>query len=259
MGVLVTGGAGYIGSIAVERLLDAGEQVVVLDNLSTGYREAVDNRAEFVKADILDTSRVAETLKHFQIDTVMHFAAFIAVGESCENPTKYFRNNVSGALSVLDAMVGAKTARFIMSSTAAVYGDPETVPITEDMPLRPKNPYGLSKRMIEQALEWYGVSHKLQHVIFRYFNAAGASSIHGEAHRPETHLIPNILMAADGAHERITSLAVTTTRRTEPAYATMYTWSTSLMRIFLPCAIFAGAVNRKCSTWAVHKDTRSSK
>lgn len=204
MGVLVTGGAGYIGSIAVERLLDAGEQVIVLDNLSTGYRAAVDDRAEFIEADILDTSCVADTLRRFQVDTVMHFAAFIAVGESCENPTKYFRNNVSGALSVLDAMVAAKTPRFVMSSTAAVYGDPETVPITEDMPLRPKNPYGLSKRMIEQALEWYGASHKLQHVIFRYFNAAGASVVYGEAHQPETHLIPNILMAADGAHERMT-------------------------------------------------------
>jgi UDP-glucose 4-epimerase len=203
MSVLVTGGAGYIGSVAVEQLLASGEKVVVLDNLSTGYRAAVAPEAAFVQGDILDGALVRHVLRDHAVDTVMHFAAFIVVNESCEQPAKYLKNNLAGALSVLDAMVDAGPRRFIMSSTAAVYGDPESVPITEDAPTRPKNPYGLSKRMVEQALEWYGSAYGLHSVCLRYFNACGASSVHGEAHKPESHLIPNILLAVDGLRENL--------------------------------------------------------
>jgi len=200
----VTGGAGYIGSVAVERLIEAGEDVVVLDNLETGYRGAVAPEAVFVEGDILDRAQLDRLFGQFDIDTVMHFAAFIVVSESCADPGKYFRNNVGGALSVLDAMVAGGVGRFILSSTAAVYGEPEAVPITEDMRTRPKNPYGLSKHMIEQALGWYERAHGLRSVSLRYFNAAGATERHGEAHVPETHLIPNVLMAADRERERVT-------------------------------------------------------
>jgi len=201
MSILVTGGAGYIGSVAVERLLDEGEQVVVLDSLVTGYRRAISAGATFIQGDILDSEIVRHALVGHEVDTVMHFAAFIAVGESCENPRKYFQNNTAGAMTVLDAMIDAGVDRFILSSTAAVYGNPERVPITEDMPARPINPYGLSKRMIEQVLEWYGRAHGLRSVALRYFNAAGATEAHGEAHDPETHLIPNVLLAAEGKKE----------------------------------------------------------
>ena len=204
MSVLVTGGAGYIGGIAVERLLAAGEQVVVLDNLSAGYRAAVAPEAAFVQGDILDRDCVRDVLTRHGVDTVMHFAAFIVVGESCSNPAKYFRNNVVGALTVLEAMAEAGVKRFILSSTAAVYGDPLAIPITEDMPTQPKNPYGLSKRMVEQALEWHDSAYGLRYVALRYFNACGASVVRGEAHQPESHLIPCILMAAEGSRDAIT-------------------------------------------------------
>ena len=203
MSVLVTGGAGYIGSVAVEQLMAAGEHVVVLDNLATGHRDAVASEAVFVEGDILDGALVQRLLTEHGVDTVMHFAAFSVVGESCKNPRKYFENNVTGALSVLGAMVKTGAKYFILSSTAAVYGDPEAVPITEDMPTRPLNPYGLSKRMIEQALAWYDEAYGLRSVSLRYFNAAGATEAHGEDHDPETHLIPNVLMAADGTRENI--------------------------------------------------------
>ncbi len=203
MSVLVTGGAGYIGSVAVEQLVAAGERVVVLDNLSTGYRAAIDPGACFVEGSILDRGLVARVLREYDIDTVMHFAAFIVVSESCADPAKYFENNFVGALSVIGAMVETGVKRFILSSTAAVYGDTDASPITEDLPTRPKNPYGLSKRMVEQALDWYDEAYGLRSVALRYFNACGASAIHGEAHRPESHLIPNILLAADGEHDHL--------------------------------------------------------
>jgi len=203
MSVLVTGGAGYIGSVVVEQLAGTGERVVVLDNLATGHRDAVEALAVFVEGDIRDNALVEQLLVEHSVDTVLHFAAASIVGESCENPQKYFENNVSGALSVLGAMVKSGVKYFILSSTAAVYGNPETVPITEDMPTRPLNPYGLSKRMIEQALEWYDPAYGLRSVSLRYFNAAGATEAHGEDHNPETHLIPNVLMAADGTRENI--------------------------------------------------------
>lgn len=204
MSVLVTGGAGYIGSATAERLLAAGEQVVVLDDFSTGYRNAVSPGATLVEGSILDKALLRHVFESHAIDTVMHFAAFIVVSESCSDPAKYFLNNVTGALTLLDAMTAAGVRRFILSSTAAVYGDPDRVPITEDMPNRPKNPYGLTKLMIEQALDWYDHAYSLRSVRLRYFNACGATGTYGEAHVPETHLIPNILMAATGERPAVT-------------------------------------------------------
>jgi UDP-glucose 4-epimerase len=204
MSILVTGGAGYIGSVAVERLIEAGEEVVVLDNLGKGHEAAIEPKAAFVKSDIQDVELVREVLRKHDVDTVMHFAAFIEVGESCSDPAKYFRNNLSGALSVLEAMRDSSARRFILSSTAAVYGDPDAVPITEDMPTRPKNPYGLSKRMVEQALEWHDSAYGFRYAALRYFNACGATAKHGEAHNPETHLIPNVFLAAEGKRECVT-------------------------------------------------------
>lgn len=203
MGVLVTGGAGYIGSVVTERLLAAGEAVVVYDNFSTGYRDALAPGAVPVEGDIQNGATLARVFADHPIDTVMHFAAFISVGESCAEPRKYFRNNTVGALTVLDAMADAGIPHFILSSTAAVYGDPDAVPITEEMPTRPKNPYGLSKRFVERILEWYGHAYGMRSVALRYFNASGASETFGESHRPESHLIPNILRAADGALEQV--------------------------------------------------------
>lgn len=204
MGVLVTGGAGYIGSVATEQLLAAGEHVVVVDNFSTGYRDAVAPGAVLAEGAIHDSGHLRKVLREHDIDTVMHFAAFIVVSESCGDPAKYFQNNFSGALSVLDAMVECGVSRFILSSTAAVYGDPDRVPITEDMVTRPKNPYGLTKLMVEQALDWYGNAYGLRSVRLRYFNACGASGTYGEAHVPETHLIPNVLKAAAGEIPAVT-------------------------------------------------------
>ncbi len=204
MSVLVTGGAGYIGSVAVERLIDAGEAVVVLDNLVTGHRRAVADEAVFVEGDIRDGVLLEDVLAAHAVDTVMHFAAFSLVGESCAEPLEYFENNVAGTHSVLKAMVAGGVRHFILSSTAAVYGDPDAVPITEDMPTRPLNPYGLSKRVIEQMLEWHHRAYGLRYVSLRYFNAAGASQSRGEFHDPETHLIPNIFMAVEGARDCVT-------------------------------------------------------
>jgi len=203
MSVLVTGGAGYIGSVVVEALLGKGERVVVLDNLSTGHREAVARDAVFVEGDMRNGELLGGLFASHEIDTVMHFAASSIVAESVSDPLKYFDNNVGGAHGLLKAMVGAKVGRFILSSTAAIYGSPESIPITEEMPARPLNPYGLSKLMIEQMLAWHDRAYGMRYVCLRYFNAAGASAVHGEAHDPETHLIPNALMAAKGTLDRV--------------------------------------------------------
>ncbi|MCD6287778.1 MAG: UDP-glucose 4-epimerase GalE [Candidatus Hydrogenedentes bacterium] len=203
MSVLVTGGAGYIGSVAVERLVAAGEDVVVLDDLSMGHRAAVHPQAEFIEASILDTPVLDQLFATHHIDTVMHFAAFSLVGESCENPVKYFDNNVCGAHSVLKSMLRAGVPRFILSSTASTYGNVNSEPITEDMPTGPLNPYGLSKRIIEQMLEWHDKAARLQYVSLRYFNACGASERYGEDHDPETHIIPNVLAAAAGTRDSV--------------------------------------------------------
>jgi UDP-glucose 4-epimerase len=199
MKILVTGGAGYIGSICVEELLNAGYKVVVLDNLSEGHREAVDERAEFIQGDIEDYSTIENVFKkHSDIVGVMHFAALALVAESMEQPGRYFKNNVYGALNLLEAARRAGVRKFVFSSTCATYGIPEQVPISEDHPQNPVNPYGESKLMFEKILLWYYKIYGIKFVAFRYFNAAGATEKFGEDHRNETHLIPNVLKVALG-------------------------------------------------------------
>lgn len=191
--VFVTGGAGYIGSVCVEELLNAGHEVTVYDNLSEGHRSAVDNRAKFVLAREGKDDNLADALQGAKAEAVVHFAANAQVGESMANPSKYFRNNVSRGLELLDAARAAGVKKFVFSSTCATYGPPDKIPMTEDLPQRPINPYGESKLMFEKLLQWYQKIYGLEFVAFRYFNAAGASEKFGEHHRLETHLIPNIL------------------------------------------------------------------
>ncbi|MEA3365159.1 MAG: UDP-glucose 4-epimerase GalE [Candidatus Hydrogenedentes bacterium] len=198
MAVLVTGGAGYIGSVATEMLLETGEDVIVLDNLSRGHRAAVEPAAEFIKGDTRDRTLLEGLFTRHDIDTIMHFAAFALVSESVQQPAIYFDNNVSGSRTLLDAALGGGVKHFIFSSTCATYGFPERVPITEDLPANPINPYGLSKRMVEQILEWYAKTYDFRYVALRYFNACGGTEKHGEHHDPETHLIPNVFNAILG-------------------------------------------------------------
>lgn len=201
MRILVTGGAGYIGSIVSETLLQNGHEVIVYDNLSTGHRSAVPSEAVFVEGDISDKEKLISTLKQHRIEAVMHFAAFSCVSESVENPMKYYRNNLSGGISLLEAMVNSNVRKIVFSSTAAVYGEPESLPITEEHPTRPTNPYGETKLAFENALKWFDRAFGIRFVSLRYFNAAGASSCRGEKHEPETHLIPLVLQVASGKRE----------------------------------------------------------
>ncbi len=203
MKILVVGGAGYIGSICSEVLLDEKHDVAIFDNLSEGHRKAVDQRAEFIEGDLSDRKTLATTLGKLRPDAVMHFAANALVGESMVNPSKYFRNNVAHGLNLLDAMIETGTKRLVFSSTCATFGPPEKVPIDEETPQRPINPYGESKLAFEKILHWYGEIHGLRFVSLRYFNAAGASARFGEDHRTETHLIPNILKVALGEKEQV--------------------------------------------------------
>lgn len=198
MKILVTGGAGYIGSHMVKVLLDRGHEVVVADSLEKGFKEAVDERAHFSKGDLLEKSFVESLFSENDFDGVIHFAAYISVAESMQEPNKYFENNIDGALNVLDAMRKHNVNNFIFSSTAAVYGTPKEVPIVEDHPKSPESPYGESKLMVENILKWYQRQYGLQYVILRYFNASGASldASTGERHAPETHIIPNVIFAA---------------------------------------------------------------
>ncbi len=198
MNVFVTGGAGYIGSVCVEELCNAGHRVTVLDNLTEGHRSAVDSRATFVHADLADRDAVFAAVKNSGAEAVIHFAAFALVGESMTDPSKYFRNNVSNAINLADAAVAAGVKKFVFSSTCATYGPPDRVPMDETLPQRPINPYGESKLMFEKVLLWYRQLHNLDFVAFRYFNAAGASAQFGEHHRIESHIIPNVLFVAQG-------------------------------------------------------------
>jgi UDP-glucose 4-epimerase len=202
MNVFVTGGAGYIGSVCVEELLHAGHAVTVFDNLSEGHREAVDPRATFIQGTLADRIFVFEAVKRSGAEAIIHFAAHALVGESMLNPSKYFQNNVAHGLNLLDAAVEAGIRKFVFSSTCATYGPPDRIPMTEDLPQRPINPYGESKLMFEKILQWYQQIHGLEFVAFRYFNAAGASTLFGEHHRIETHLIPNVLKVPLGQAER---------------------------------------------------------
>ena len=193
MNVFVTGGAGYIGSVCTEELLNAGHRVTVLDNLTEGHRSAVDARATFLPGDLSDAACLNEAVQAAKAEVILHFAANALVGESMTNPAKYFRNNVAYGLNLLDAAVNHGVRKFVFSSTCATYGPPDRVPMTEDLPQRPINPYGESKLMFEKMLMWYRQIHGLEFIAFRYFNAGGASKQFGEHHRVETHLIPNVL------------------------------------------------------------------
>jgi len=198
MRVLVTGGAGYIGSISVEALLDAGHEPVVLDNLSTGHPGAVHPDVPLHRGTYTDETAMTRLLGEERIDAILHCAARSLVGESISEPATYYRENVAGGVALLEAVREAGLRRFVFSSSAAVYGIPDATPIPEDAPLRPINPYGETKRTVESALAWYGSAYGLRSVSLRYFNAAGSSERNGEVHDPETHLIPAILGAAEG-------------------------------------------------------------
>jgi UDP-glucose 4-epimerase len=195
--LLVTGGAGYIGSIVASHLLAHGQEVVVLDNLERGHRQAVPEGAELVVADLLDRDRLAELLAN-DFDGVLHFAALALVSESVSNPERYWRTNVGGTLNLLEAMSASRVERLVFSSTCAVYGQPDDVPIAETAPPRPINAYGASKLAVDEMIGHFCVANGLGAVSLRYFNVAGASGQLGEDHDPETHLIPNILRTALG-------------------------------------------------------------
>lgn len=198
MKILVVGGGGYIGSICAELLLDQGHEIAVFDNLSEGHRAAIDRRARFIEGDLQDRQAIDSALAAAQPEAVMHFAASALVSESMRDPSKYFRNNIFNGLNLLDAMAAAHIERIVFSSTCAIFGPPERVPIEETAPTRPINPYGESKLTFEKILRWYNQIHGLKFVSLRYFNAAGASAKFGEDHRLETHLIPNVLKVALG-------------------------------------------------------------
>lgn len=198
MAILVTGGAGYIGSVTVEMLRAQGEQVVILDNLSRGHRAAVDATLPFYQGDIGDNALLQRITEEHDIEACIHFAAIAYVGESVAEPARYFENNVEQGIRLLDGLLKANVRRMVFSSTCATYGEPQRVPIDEMHPQQPTNPYGWSKFMIERVLEAYTQAYDLRFVALRYFNAAGATASCGEHHEPETHLIPNVLAAAIG-------------------------------------------------------------
>jgi len=203
MKVLVTGGAGYIGSVVTEELLNDGHQVVVYDSLYKGHRAAVDERAKFVPGDLLDSEVLRRALKDNQIEAVIHMAADSLVGESVEQPAKYYRNNVVAGLNLLDAMRDCGVRKLVFSSTAATYGEPAKQPIEEVETNAPTNPYGETKLAFERALAWYERAGDLRYASLRYFNAAGASERFGEWHDFETHLIPLVLQAAAGMRPEV--------------------------------------------------------
>jgi UDP-glucose 4-epimerase len=204
MRILVTGGAGYIGSAMTDVLIEAGHDVTVFDNLSRGHRDAISARATFIEGDLVDTAHVIGPLKSGKIDAVIHLAGDALVGESMENPGRYYRNNLIAGVSLLDAMRDARVQPIVFSSTCAVYGVPERTPLDEGMPTRPINPYGESKLAFERALHWYHRAHGFKVAALRYFNAAGAGARSGERHDPETHLIPLVLEAAAGTRPHVT-------------------------------------------------------
>jgi UDP-glucose 4-epimerase len=203
MKIFVTGGAGYIGSATAEALIHAGHSVTVYDSLVTGHHEAVPAGAQFIHASLDDSHALAEALTSTKYDAVMHFAAFIEAGESMKDPGKFFRNNFSNSLQLMETAVQAGIRKFVFSSTAAVYQSSEE-PLTEDSPIGPTNVYGHTKLMTEQALEWYRSIFGLHYAVLRYFNACGALPGRGEAHQPESHLIPRVLQIALGQAESAT-------------------------------------------------------
>ena len=203
MNVLVTGGAGYVGGTVATVLMQAGHSVTVLDNLCHAKRNELPANAAFVEADIADRPRVESLLRELKPDGVLHFAALIEAGESMQKPEIYFRNNTAGTLALLEAMLATGTDKLVFSSTAAVYGEPKSTPIEETAALAPTNAYGESKLMVEQMLTWFHRVHGLRYASLRYFNVAGALPHRGEAHEPETHIIPLILDVALGRRDKI--------------------------------------------------------
>ena len=203
MNILVTGGAGYIGSVTSEALIESGHRVVVLDNLSKGHRDAVHPKAELIVDQVGNRDTVNSIIKQYRIDAIMHFAADSLVGESMEKPDKYFSNNVAQGLELVKSAAENKIKKFVFSSTCATYGNPIEVPISETHPQNPANPYGESKLMVEKMLKWVNHAYGLDYVFLRYFNACGASEMFGEDHTPESHLIPLVLQVAHGEREEI--------------------------------------------------------
>ncbi len=204
MKILVAGGAGYIGSCTVEYLLDHGHEVVVFDSLVKGHREAVDPRvARFIHGDLADRAAILRAMQETKPEGIIHFAAFIEVGESMKDPGKYFGNNDSCGLNLLDAAVACGVRKLVFSSTAATYGMPKTIPIPETEPTVPINAYGESKLIFEKILRWYQEIHGLNYVALRYFNACGATAKFGENHNPESHIIPIMLQVAQGKRDRL--------------------------------------------------------
>jgi UDP-glucose 4-epimerase len=198
MAILVTGGAGYIGSVMVDVLTENAEQTIVLDDLSRGHRAAVDEGVVFYRGCTGDKELVERICREHEIESCIHFAAFAEVGESVANPKRYFENNVAQGIAMLEVLLAAGVRRFVFSSTCATYGEPIRVPIDETHPQQPANPYGWSKLMMEKILASYDRAYGLKSVCLRYFNAAGATSRRGEHHAPESHLIPNVLAVALG-------------------------------------------------------------
>jgi len=203
MQVLVTGGAGYIGSAVAEELVAQGHGVVVVDNLAKGHRDAVPPGAAFVRADLADSAALRDTLERRRIDAVVHLAADSLVAESVADPAKYYANNVGNGLVLLDAMRAVGVAKLVFSSTVAVHGEPGKLPIEEDDPTAPINPYGETKLAFERALRWYDGAYGLRSISLRYFNAAGATEHCGERHDPETHLVPIVLQVAAGKRSHV--------------------------------------------------------
>jgi UDP-glucose 4-epimerase len=199
MRILVTGGAGYIGSVVTEELIRSGHQAIVYDNLSKGHRGAVIEEAHFIQADLMDTKALREALEG--VDAVIHMAADALVAESVSDPAKYYHSNVIAGINLLEAMRNQKVHRIVFSSTAAVYGEPQRQPLEETDPTNPTNPYGETKLAFERALKWYELAYGLRYASLRYFNAAGATSRCGECHAPESHLIPIVLQVAAGKRE----------------------------------------------------------
>ena len=206
MAVLICGGAGYIGSHNVRAFLNHGEEVIVIDNLLTGHKESLPKNVKFYEGDIRDGKILDEIFQNNKIEAVIHFCAFSLVGESVEQPLKYFNNNIGGMISLLEAMQRNNIKKIVFSSSAAVYGDPEKIPILETDPTNPTNPYGESKRIMEKMMHWVSLQHDIRYVSLRYFNVAGAwhdGSI-GEAHNHETHLVPIILQVPLGKRPKVT-------------------------------------------------------
>lgn len=203
MKILVAGGAGYIGSVTTQQLLDAGHLVTVYDSLVKGYEAAIPDKAKFIQGDILDSETLGRVLSSEPYDAILHFAAFIEAGESMRNPGAFFHNNVTGSMALIEAAAKYNVPRFVFSSTAGVYASKDS-PLIESDPISPANVYGQTKRMVEETLEWYHQVKSLRFAALRYFNAAGATPpIRGEAHRPESHLIPLVLQVALGQRENI--------------------------------------------------------